>query len=240
MSPIVMRTSRRVFSMGTALIATAIVLCGTREASAACTASAASNATFGSMTSFAIRNSTQQASTSNAGITCTGTGLGLMQSGDHFYLTVTSANGGLKGPTGDIVQYIVYGDTTNNFPITPGVQYDYAGTALPGTLGLFSGPAVSVPLYFRTVTGSNVPAGAYSDTLTVSWSWDYCSGLNLFGVCLGRDTGSTVTTVQLSATVQTACLLTTPDLDFGSAPTARRFPVVSQNIGVLCTKNTIT
>jgi spore coat protein U-like protein len=231
---------RGAVSIGGALCVVALVLCDARDARAACTPSAPSNATFGSMTSFAIRNSTQQTSTSDAGVTCTGTGLGLMQSGDHFFVTITSANGGLKGPSGDVVPYSIYGDSTTNFPIAIGVQYDYAGSALPGTLGLFGGPAVSLPLFFRTVTGANVAAGAYADTLTISWSWDYCSGLNLFGICLGRDNGSTVTTVQLSATVQTACLLTTPDLTFGSAPTARSFPVVSQNIGVLCTKDTIT
>ena len=216
----------------------ALLAIGAAETEAACTSTPTANASFGSMTSFAIKSTVQATSTSSAGLRCSGAVLSVLQSGDHLYLTVTSANGGLKGPTGDIVQFGIYGDGTNNFPIAVGVQYDYASGSLINLLGLFGGPAVTIPMYFRTVTGATVAAGAYSDTLTLAWSWNYCSGIGLFGVCLGRDIGSAVVTLQVSATVQTACQMTTPDVNFGSAPTVRAFSPVNQNIGVLCTKGT--
>jgi spore coat protein U-like protein len=220
------------------LLAGMLLGAGARHAAAACQSVPTVNASFGSMTSFTIKNASQQTSTTSAGVRCSGALLSVLQSGDHFYLTVTSTNGGMKGPTGDIVQYTIYGDGSTSFPITPGVQYDYASGTLINLLGLFGGPAVTIPMFFRTVTGANVAAGAYSDTLTLSWSWNYCTGIGAFGVCLGRDMGSAVVSVQVGATVQTACQMTTPDVNFGSAPTVRAFSAVTQNIGVLCTKGT--
>lgn len=220
------------------LLAGVLLAAATRDAAAACQSVATVNAAFGTHTSFTIKNASQQTSTTSAGVRCSGALLSVLQSGDHVYLTITSSNGGLKGPTGDIVQYTVYGDSSTSYPITPSVQYDYASGALINLLGLFGGPAVTIPMFFRTVTGANVAAGTYSDTLTLSWSWNYCTGIGAFGICLGRDIGSAVVSLQVSVVVQTACQMTTPDVNFGSAPTVRAFSAITQNISVLCTKGT--
>lgn len=206
---------------------------------AACNVGSTASVSFGSITSFVVRSTVQQSSTTNSGITCSGAVLSIGQSGDHFYATVSSAHGGLRGPGGALLSYSPFATSSTSFPVSWGVQFDYvtAGSAL-AALGLFGGPAVSLPMYFRTSTGANLAAGVYTDTVTVSWSWDYCSGIGLFGICLGRDTGSGSSSFDVTITVLNACQISAaPDVGFGDAPTVGSFITVTQGVSVLCTKD---
>lgn len=213
-------------------------LAGAVSAEAACAVQPATGASFGvGTTSFVVRDTSLQTSTSAAGLVCSGAVLSVLGTGDHVFATVTSLNGGLKGPTGDVVAYGIYGDGTVTYPIPTGVQFDYASGQLLNVLGLFGGPSRSLPMFFRTTPGSVIAAGTYTDTLSVSWNWDYCTGIGLFGICLGRDVGSGQSTFQLTLTVTNACEITsTPDVAFGQAPVPSAFGVVAQELGVLCTK----
>jgi len=218
--------------------ATAGILFGPAAAEAACTVGPASDASFGSATSFAARATSFQTSTPDAGLNCSGAVLNVLRSEDHVYATLHTANGGLRGPGGDIIPYGAYGDSTTNHPIPFNVQYDYASTQLLNLLGLFSGPSTSLPMFFRTGTGANVAAGVYTDTITVQWAWDYCTGVGLLGVCLGRDQGSGTSTIQVTMTVTNACEVSSaPDVSLGQAPTASSFMQVGQSVTVLCTKD---
>ncbi len=199
---------------------------------------AAANVSFGSVTSFLVRSTVQQSSTTNSGITCSGAVLSIGQTGDHFYATVSSAHGGLMGPGGALLSYSPYATSSTSFPLSWGVQFDYATGSLLNLLGLFGGPAVSMPMYFRTATGANLAAGVYTDTVTVSWSWNYCSGIGLFGICLGRDIGSGSSNFTVTITVTNACQISaSPDVDFGEAPTVGSFVTITQGVSVLCTKD---
>lgn len=221
-----------------ATVALFVLLVADRSAAeAACTIQAASNSAFGPATSFVVRDVALEGSTTNAGLVCSGAILSVLGTGDHVYATIVSANGGLLGPGGDVVPYSVYGDSTTSYPIPWGVTYDYASGQLLNLLGLFGGPATALPLFFRTAAGANVAAGVYTDTITIDWSWDYCTGIGIFGICLGRDTGSGQSTFTVTLTVTDTCAVTsTPDVAFGQAPLPSVFPEITQSIGVVCTK----
>jgi spore coat protein U-like protein len=163
--------------------------------------------------------------------------LSLLVSSDHFYLTITSTGSGLLGPTGDVIPYTIYADNTTSYPIARGTQFDFARNGLIDALGLLNGNSPkTVPLYLKTVVGANVAAGVYTETLSLAWVWNYCSGIGLGNICLGRDTGSGNQTLTVTMTVSNDCQITTPSINFGSAPVVAGFGTVSQGISLSCTK----
>ncbi|MFK0094461.1 spore coat protein U domain-containing protein [Pseudomonas sp. NPDC090592] len=204
---------------------------------ALCASVATSPAAFGSLNSTQVRNNVQTASSLNSGLQCTGSLLSLLSTNDHFYATITPASGGLVGPTGDVIAYTLYADSSTSYPITRGVAYDFARNGILDLLGLLGGTTPkAVPIYMRTITGSNVAAGVYRENLTVAWSWNYCSGISLLGVCLGRDIGSGSQVLSVSLTVTNDCQITTPNINFNSAPVVAGFGTVNQSLSVSCTK----
>lgn len=206
---------------------------------AACSATATSPASFGSVSSMTVRTTVQSSSTSNAGLSCAPLVLSVLGSGDHFYATITgSTQGGMVGPTGDVIGYTVYANNSTAYPMTRGTQFDFGGNGgIAATYGLVFGPGTkTLPLYLGSITGSNVAAGQYSETLSILWSWDYCSGVNLLGVCLGRDTSSGTSVLTVSMLVTNDCQITTPSIGFGSAPVVSAFAIVSGQATVNCTK----
>jgi spore coat protein U-like protein len=215
----------------------ALVLGGAGRADAACTASAASDAAFGTVTSFDVAGTSQLTSTINAGLTCTGALLTLLQANDFIDATVTSASGGLRGPAGDLVPYTVYADGTTSNPIALGTPFNYHTGTLLDILGLLSGGTNDLPMFLRTTPGANVAAGTYTDTLSIVWSWNYCDGIGLGGLCTHHDVGTGASTFQVTLVVTNACEITSvSDVDFGQAPTPASFATVSGSVAVLCTK----
>ncbi|POG11372.1 hypothetical protein BGP84_17125 [Pseudomonas putida] len=204
---------------------------------ALCSSVATQPAGFGTVNSTLVRTTVQSASSTNAGLQCTGSLLSLLSSTDHFYATITPATGGLVGPTGDVIPYTLYADNSTSYPITRGVAFDFARNGILDLLGLLNGTTPkSVPLYMRTQVGSNVAAGLYQETLTIAWSWNYCSGIGVGSICLGRDIGSGSQTLSVSLTVSNDCQITTPNISFGSAPVVAGFGTVSQSVSLSCTK----
>ncbi|NQD74470.1 spore coat U domain-containing protein [Pseudomonas sp. CM27] len=191
---------------------------------------------FGTLNSTQVRTVSQTASTTNAGLQCNGTVLSVLSSGDSFKLTVAPTTGGLVGPTGDVIPYTLYADATTNFPITRGVAFEFGRTGILDLLGLLNGTPKAVPLYMRTQIGSNVAAGVYSETLTMSWAWNYCEGIAIGGLCIGRDNSSGSQPLTVSLTVTNDCQITTPNISFGSAPVVAGFATVNQSLSVSCTK----
>ena len=194
-------------------------------------------ASFGTVNSTLVRTAVQSASTTNAGLQCTGSLLSLLTANDHFYATITSATGGLVGPTGDVIGYTLYADSAASLPITRGVQFDFARNGVLDALGLLNGTTPkSVPLYLRTAVGSNVAAGLYQETLSIAWDWNYCSGIGLGAICIGRDINKGTRTLTVSVQVTNDCQITTPNISFGSAPVVGAFAAVNQSISLSCTK----
>ncbi|AGZ34503.1 SCPU domain-containing protein [Pseudomonas sp. SWI6] len=214
-------------------------LVSTGPAWAGCTLVSTAPAAFGTVNSTLVRTVVQSASTTNAGLQCTGSLLALLSTTDHFYLTITSSTTGLVGPTGDVIPYTIYGDNTTSYPISRGTPaFDFAPKGILEALGLLGSTAPkTVPLYFRTQIGSNVAAGLYQETLTLSWNWDYCVGVAVGGLCLaGRDSGSGSRSLNVSLTVSNDCQITTPNISFASAPVVSGFGTVSQSVSLSCTK----
>ncbi|AZD03277.1 spore coat U domain-containing protein [Pseudomonas chlororaphis] len=206
---------------------------------ALCSVVSTSPASFGTLSSILVRTTSQSASSTNAGLACTGSLATLMASNDHFYATITSSQSGLLGPTGDVIGYTIYGDNSTNYPINRGVQFDFARNSIVDALGLLGSPTVAkaIPVYLGSITGSNVAAGIYTETLSIAWSWNYCAGIGALGACLGRDIGSGVASLTVNLTVANDCVITAPNISFGSAPVISAFATVSgQTINLACTK----
>ena len=206
---------------------------------AACSVVTTAPASFGSISSMTVRTAAQTSSTANAGLSCTSALISLLVSSDHFYATVTSAQSGMVGPTGDVIGYTLYGNNSSSYPITRGTQFDFGGTGgIAQALGLIAGPGTkTVPLYLSSITGSNVAAGLYTETLNIAWNWNYCSGIGIGSVCLGRDIGNAVATLTVSMIVTNDCQITAPNISFGSAPVISGFTAVTgQTINIACTK----
>ncbi|MGY2685216.1 spore coat protein U-like protein [Pseudomonas tolaasii] len=209
------------------------------QAMALCSVVTTAPAGFGSISSMTVRTAAQTSSTTNAGLSCTSALISLLVSTDHFYATITSAQSGLVGPTGDVIGYTIYGNNSSSFPITRGTQFDFGGAGgIAQSIGLIAGPgAKTVPLYLSSITGSNVAAGVYTETLNIAWSWNYCSGIGIGGICLGRDIGNGTATLTVSMTVTNDCQITAPNISFGSAPVVSGFTAVTgQTINIACTK----
>ncbi|MGL6089463.1 MAG: Csu type fimbrial protein, partial [Pseudomonas paracarnis] len=206
---------------------------------AACSVVSTVPASFGSISSMTVRTAAQTSSTANSGLSCTSALISLLVSTDHFYATITSPQTGMVGPTGDVISYTIYGNNSTSYPITRGSQFDFGGAGgIAQSIGLIAGPgAKTVPLYLSSITGSNVAAGVYTETLSIAWVWNYCSGIGLGGICLGRDIGSGTASLTVSMTVTNDCQITAPNISFGSAPVVSGFSAVSgQTINIACTK----
>ncbi|MFK3818607.1 spore coat protein U domain-containing protein [Pseudomonas sp. NPDC089407] len=215
--------------------ACALLLCA-GSAWAKCGVVATAPVLFGSLNSTQVRTTVQTASTTNGGLQCNGTVLSVLSTTDSFKLTVLPATGGLKGPTGDVIPYTLYADATTNYPVTRNVAFEFGRTGILDLLGLLGGTPKTVPLYIRTQVGSNVAAGLYQETLSLSWAWNYCEGIAIGGLCIGRDVGAGTQNLTVSLTVTNDCQITTPNISFGSAPVVAAFATVSQSLSVSCTK----
>lgn len=210
-----------------------------RQVHAACSVVATSPASFGSVSSMSVLTTVQPSSTTNAGLSCTPLLLSVLGTGDHFIATVTgSTQGGMVGPTGDVIRYTLYANNTTTYPMTRGTPFDFGGSGgIAQSYGLVFGPGTkTLPLYLGSLTGSNVAAGLYSENLSILWSWNYCSGINLIGICLGRDSGTNTATLTVSMLVTNDCQITTPPISFGSAPVVSGFSTVTGQASVNCTK----
>lgn len=211
----------------------------TLQAQALCNTVSTAPAGFGSVSSILVRTTSQPASTTNAGLSCTGSLLSLLASNDHFYATITSSTSGMVGPTGDVIGYTLYANNSTSYPITRGVQFDFARNSIIDLLGLLGSATVAktVPIYMGTITGSNVAAGVYTENLSIFWSWNYCAGIGALGICLGRDIGSGTQALTVNMTVSNDCVITAPNISFGSAPVVSAFATVTgQTINLSCTK----
>ncbi|MCU1760218.1 spore coat U domain-containing protein [Pseudomonas sp. 14P_8.1_Bac3] len=193
---------------------------------------------FGSLSSIAVRTTSQPSSTLNAGLSCTGSLLSLLTSSDHFYATITSTQSGLLGPSGDVIGYTLYANNSTSYPITRGVAFDFARNGIIDALGLLGSVVPkTAPIYLGTTIGSNVAAGIYTETLSIAWNWNYCAGIGVGNICLGRDISSGNTTLTVNLTVANDCTITAPNISFGSAPVISAFaPVTGLTINLACTK----
>ncbi|EIG9275116.1 spore coat U domain-containing protein [Salmonella enterica] len=211
---------------------------------AACSVATTSGA-FGSVSSFML-NSTEQTTSANVLVQCDVV-LGLLNN-DTVTLTYTGASvsagtrAALKRTDNtsitDTIPVRLCGQAgcANNSEIAINGSYTWNGSTL---LSLLGSRRFTLPLWFRTTSGLNVSAGPYQVTFNFSVYYNICQ-VGLLGICGTAQTGTAATTLQLTLTVANDCIaITAPDVNFGSAPLVKNFPVISQSVTVTCTKGSV-
>lgn len=205
-------------------------------AQAACTGTSGT-VNLGTVSSFAAAT-TAQASSGTTSLACI-SGISVLAT-DTVKATISSVTNSsgsqprLGSATGDFLPYTMCADSACSTTYAIGGTRTWTGQTLINLLG-----SSSVPLtfYIRTVTGTQLAAGTYTSTINVRWDWDICSGIGLLGVCLGRDTGTTTTTVNVSLVVTRDCQITAPPINFGTAAFVGSFSPVVQSVTIRCTKD---
>ncbi|MGK3124896.1 spore coat U domain-containing protein [Candidatus Pantoea formicae] len=207
---------------------------------AACTGSSSSTA-LGSISSFTLASTAQVVET-GTGFTCSGSALSLLSTNTVTGTISSSANASGTTPrfynssTGSYVPYSICSDSACSTVYNIGSSKTWSSTSLLGLLGLFNASDGSLPLYLKTTTGVNVPAGTYTDTLTLSWNYSICF-VGVLGLCV-YTTGTATSTIQLQFEVTNDCAIdSAPDVDFGSASLPASFSAVSSTLAVRCTLN---
>lgn len=149
----------------------------------------------------------------------------------------------LTGPGGSQVAYTA-SLTPGGPPLNVGVFQNLSSLSI---LSLFAGTSNSIPIHIRTAATPALRAGTYSGHLDLRWYYSVCAlGVAL---CLGYSespgfvrpllapinwgTGTAVR-VNIELRVENDCVITAPDLDFGSAPLAGSFDPVTRTILIRC------
>lgn len=213
-------------------LAMGLTLAGAGEA--ACSVSSPAM-TFASGSTYDVRSSSVAAINGPAGLACTGSVLSVLGTG-FARATMTSANGfKLNGPGANSITYAVSADSNGTVGFTQGGTVNYLSLTVLTLANILSPNAFSPGLYARITSSPNLPAGTYSDTLTIQWSWKVCSGLDLAGIiCVGYETGTGTSTIPVTIVVSADCRISAPNIVFGSAALASQFTPVGQAVLVDC------
>lgn len=228
---------RWIFAALTAVLALFVFATPAR---AVCTAAPAT-VNLGTASSFAVAASPQQV-VSATGFSCSGSGVLTLITTNTVTATIQSATNSSgtqprlrSAVTGDHIPYVLCRDASCNQTYAVGTQITWSSTTLLGLLNLFTGPGGTLPLYIRTLPGTQVAAGTYQSTVTLSWSWNICS-IGALNLCLARDTGTASSTIQISLIVTRDCAITAPSVNFGSAALVASFDAVTQSLSIRCSK----
>ncbi|HDU4605139.1 TPA: spore coat U domain-containing protein [Klebsiella aerogenes] len=199
-----------------------------------------SSPNFGSVRSFDVA-ATPQGVSAGAGFSCTNI-LSLFSTSTITATLKDSANKSGKIPrlynsaNNAWLPYRVCKDAGCN----PSYQIDgaipWTINALVDLLGLFNTSDGTIPLYFQTIAGSNIPAGTYNDTLTIEWKYHYCL-IGALGICVPDD-GTLTSQVLITMNVTNYCYIDdAPDVAFSTAALVAAFSEVSGQLTIRCTQN---
>jgi spore coat protein U-like protein len=209
---------------------------------AACTISTV-NASFGSVTSFALSGTGEVETTGTLVVACDAVLNILTNDSVTLNYTAASVSGNSRAnlkrtddtSITDVIPTRLCGlsGCASSSEVQISKSYTWSGNTL---LGLLGSKRYNIPLYFRTVAGQNVTAGPYQVLLTFSINYNVCA-VGLGSLCTSPQSGTATTSILLNMTVTNDCsAMTTPDVNFNSAPLVQSFPTVSQAIAVTCTK----
>lgn len=222
-----------------AALAAATALWAASGSAQACTTSTAS-IDLGSHSSFTLA-ATPQSASGSAGLACD---ILLAALTTHYVgLQVDASTFRLTGPGGHQIAY-----TASLTPEGPALNVGvFQNLSSRSILSLFSGTNNSIPIYIRTAATSGLRAGTYSGTLDLRWYYSVC-GLGV-AVCLGYSESpgfvrpllapiswgsGTAVRVNIELRIENDCIISAPDIDFGSAPLAESFNPVPRMITVRC------
>lgn len=210
------------------------------SAYAACTASS-STSTFGTISSFTLTNNAQTVK-SGTGFVCSGSLLSLLgtNTATASITSTTHSNGAVaqlyNAQSGHYIPYTLCQDSACSTPYNIGGTITWSSTTLLGLLGLFNSSDGSLPLYLHTATGINVPAGTYTDTITLNWTYHICF-VGVFGACIYTD-GIGTSTINVTMNVSNDCYIdNAPNINFGTAALPSEFKTISNILRVRCSLN---
>ena len=188
-------------------VATILLLLGLVASmpASACTVTANVPQTIGTYSPAAIAAGAVPALQTQAGLTCSSAVLTLL-GGNYVRGTFGSVNGmTLKQQGGSAtVGYVASADPAGSYRFGQGTTVDYMQNNLLNALGLLGGSSATLPIFVRPAKGV-LPAGVYTDRITIDWSWYLCPGIGLAGACVGTpDTGSGRSTLDMILTIGTA------------------------------------
>lgn len=204
---------------------------------AGCTFSSTS-ASLGSQSSFTLATTSQGVNT-GSGFVCTNNSLLTLLGTNTISATINTGQPASNVPQlaggGYTVPYVLCKDSSCSTTYNDGSTITWSSTTLLSILGLFSYSDGSLPLYIKTTTGVNVPAGTYTDTITLHWNYSLCFAGIL--VC-DYTTGSGTSTIKVTLVVTNDCYIdNASNILFNQAALPGLFPVVNGNISVRCTLN---
>ena len=174
-------------------------------------------------------------------VTCSTTVLSLLAGTPTMTAKLQASVTGLTLKNGGVsIPYEIFSNAGYSTSYSGGaIVVSLSGATLLSLLNVGSS-STTLPIYISVTPGPNVPAGTYTDTVSVTWTLqNICEGgVNIAGLCLGTLNNATVTRpMTISMTVTNDCTITAPAVSFGSAPLLSGFGTVSQNISLLCSKN---
>lgn len=207
---------------------------------AACTATAGT-ANLGSVSSFTAA-STEQGAAVTTNFSCPSGGALNLLTPNSVTATIESAtnSNGTQlrlhdAVTGDYIPFVICRDSGCSPTYAIGTQITWTSTTLLGLLNLFTGPGGTMPLYMKSVPGTQVAAGTYRSVVTIRWAWDLCN-VGALGACVVRDTGNLTRTIEVTLVVNRDCAITAPAVNFGSAALVGSFDPVTQSLSITCSK----
>lgn len=210
----------------------------TAPSHAACTLGSAVTATFAARSSYDVRTAAGTAQAVPTQLSCSSALVSLLAT-DYVRAQVTSAGAfRLRSPAGDGIGYRLSADAAGTYAFTQGGSVNYMDTTLLNALGLLGNYAFVPPMFVALTETPNLPAGTYTDTVIVNWSWQICRLLGVGNICVVQDQGSGTTTLTVTLTVSRDCRISAPALSFGTAPLASAFAPVAQAVAVDCTLGT--
>lgn len=105
-------------------------------------------------------------------------------------------------------------------------------------VALLSNNNAAIGIRISTQPGANVPAGTYTDVVTVNWVYaNICEGIAVGSACVGTvRNGNIDRTITVQLVVINDCTINAPNIQFGAAPVPSGFATVAQHIALLCTQ----
>lgn len=205
-----------------------------------------SSPSFGSVDSFTLAT-VQQGVSAGAGFTCTKPLIAILATNTVTanITSATNANGTTLRLLGDnggaYVPYDICKDSSCGTVFGVNSSIPWTSTSLLDLLGLFNSTDGTLPLYFRISVGNNVPAGTYTDQISIRWDYRLCY-VGLFNVCawVSSDPPATplISTINVTLKVTNSCYIDSyPDVAFATAAIPANFADISGKFSIRCTKN---
>ncbi|WP_192878450.1 Csu type fimbrial protein [Limnobaculum parvum] len=198
---------------------------------------------LGTTSSFNVNSANGLSTSGPGGVSCSGLSIDLL-SGSVLTGTLKTTTNNMNLVNTQIpgakIPYTLYADNTTSYPFIKDQSVNYGAGGLNILNLLVVGLGGSTTIYTKTTPQQNIPAGTYTDTVTIYWYSKMCLA-NLLGACISLslpDEGTS--TIQIKLIVTKDCQInTTTDINFGSSAFVDQFPAKTNNtVTLTCSAQT--